>query len=100
VCSREKLLTPGEAAKVFPSYPWGDADLSDDADKICSFCKSAFFEHGKRLEDGRTAYWVRTVTAKERAYALSQAYNGKTRQECKAKITAGEAQAANPGDLE
>lgn len=100
VCTRQKLIGPKEAGKVYPSYPWGDTDLCEQATLICPWCKAAYFKHGKRLKSKDTAYWIRTVSVKERAYQLTQAYNSKDRQECREKITAGGAKAADPGDVQ
>jgi len=99
VCDREKLVNPDTAKRVYPSFPWGDKDLCDRADMICPFCKAAYYEHGERLKNGNTAYWVRTVSTKNRAYQLYQSYDRKPRDECRKRITAGEARAANPGDV-
>lgn len=99
VCDREKMLTPSEANAAYPSFPWGDREICESADKVCPFCKAAYFSHGKRLKSERTAYWVRTVTAIERAYQLYQAYDRKSREECKEKITAGNVHPALPSEV-
>jgi len=96
-CITDNLCSPREATKAYPSAPWGDTELFKNAHRVCSFCKATFFKHGKRTPNG-TVYWVRLVTAKERAYQLSQAGN-KSQEEYQDKLTAGPAKTVSRGGL-